>query len=93
MLGGIIFSAILAFLVNLSIFLVIGKTNPVSYNVLGHAKLCCILVSGYVIFKEPYTAKNIAGVLMAVVGIMSYTHFKLHQPPPVKAPPASKKDK
>ena len=30
-------SSILAFLVNLSIFLVIGKTSPVSYNVLGHA--------------------------------------------------------
>jgi solute carrier family 35, member E3 len=53
-------SSLFAFMVNLSIFLVIGKTSAVSYNVLGHAKLCCILVSGYVVFQEPATAKNIA---------------------------------
>lgn len=39
-------SSALSFGVNLSIFLVIGKTSPVAYNVLGHFKLCVILLSG-----------------------------------------------
>jgi solute carrier family 35 protein E3 len=70
-------SALLAFLVNLSIFLVIGKTSPVSYNVLGHAKLVVILVSGYTIFSEPYGVQNVIGVTSAVIGIVWYTHLKL----------------
>ena len=73
----VLFSALSAFLVNLSIFLVIGKTSPVSYNVLGHGKLCVILLSGYLLFGDAYTAKNLIGVLMAVVGIVWYTHLKL----------------
>ena len=70
-------SALLAFLVNLSIFLVIGKTSPVAYNVLGHAKLVVILVSGYTLFGEPYGVQNVIGVASAVIGIVWYTHLKL----------------
>jgi solute carrier family 35 protein E3 len=40
----IILSACLAFFVNLSTFLIIGKTSPVTYNMVGHFKLCVILV-------------------------------------------------
>jgi solute carrier family 35 protein E3 len=70
-------SSVLAFLVNLSIFLVIGKTSPVSYNVLGHGKLCVILISGYVFFGEECNIRNIIGVVLAVGGIVWYTHLKL----------------
>jgi len=45
-LAAIAGSAILAFCVNLSIFLVIGRTSPIAYNVLGHFKLCVVLLSG-----------------------------------------------
>eukprot|EP00392_Amoebophrya_sp_AT5.2_P003970 g3975.t1 len=76
-LAAAIGSGCLAFLVNLSIFLVIGKTDPVSYNVLGHAKLCCILVSGYLMFGEIPTWKNLSGVGLAVCGIVTYTHLKI----------------
>ncbi|CAD7969300.1 unnamed protein product [Amoebophrya sp. A120] len=76
-LVAVVGSAGLAFLVNLSIFLVIGKTDAVSYNVLGHAKLCCILISGYLVFGETATWKNLAGVGLAVCGIVTYTHLKI----------------
>jgi hypothetical protein len=46
-------SCVLAFCVNLSIFLVIGKTDPIAYNVLGHFKLCVILLTGYAILTHP----------------------------------------
>lgn len=78
--GGLVLaSCIMAFLVNLSIFLVIGKTSPVSYNVLGHAKLVVILSSGYLAFGEPYTLPNLIGVSLAVLGIVSYTHLKMNE--------------
>ena len=76
----VLISSILAFLVNLSIFLVIGKTSPLSYNVLGHAKLCVILVSGYVWFDESCSMKNLAGIVLAVGGIIWYTSLKLAAP-------------
>eukprot|EP00921_Rhytidocystis_pertsovi_P023746 GHVQ01038093.1.p1 GENE.GHVQ01038093.1~~GHVQ01038093.1.p1 ORF type:complete len:643 (+),score=54.64 GHVQ01038093.1:307-2235(+) len=74
-------SAVLSFLVNLSIFLVIRRTSALSYNVLGHGKLCTILISGYLFFdsEKPATA-SVIGVLLTVVGIVWYTHLKL-QPP------------
>ena len=70
-------SALLAFLVNLSIFLVIGKTSPVAYNVLGHGKLCVVLLSGYVLFGEVCTVENCVGVILAISGIVAYTHLSL----------------
>lgn len=70
-------SALLAFLVNLSIFLVIGKTSPVAYNVLGHAKLCVILLSGYILFGEVCTVENFVGVVLAISGIVAFTHLSL----------------
>lgn len=76
-------SASLAFLVNLSIFLVIGKTDPLAYNVLGHAKLCMILMSGPVLFGEPVTVKVALGTALALVGIFWYTYLRL--PPRAKS--------
>merc|ERR1719253_1998751 len=65
-------SGVLAFFVNLSIFLVIGRTSPVSYNVLGHAKLCTILLSGWLFFGEQCSAGRFLGIVMALGGVFSY---------------------
>lgn len=72
----IVVSSLLAFLVNLSIFLVIGKTSPVTYNVLGHFKLTIILTLGFVVFNAPVDYKNIAGVLVTLAGVFWYTQLK-----------------
>jgi solute carrier family 35 protein E3 len=52
-------SAIVAFVVNLSIFMVIGKTSPITYNVLGHFKLCTVLAGGFLIFHDPLNANQV----------------------------------
>jgi len=44
-LGAILATGTMAFLVNVSIFWVIGRSSAVSYNTLGHFKTCFILVS------------------------------------------------
>lgn len=72
----IVISSTLAFLVNLSIFLVIGKTSPVTYNVLGHFKLCVILSLGFAFFGNPIDYKNLTGIAITLAGVFWYTHLK-----------------
>jgi hypothetical protein len=55
---------------------VIGKTSPVAYNVLGHFKLVCILVSGFLFFHEDATPMKVAGTLVTFSGVLIYTHLQ-----------------
>ena len=73
---GILASSTIAFLVNLSIFLVIGRTSPVAYNVLGHFKLCVILLSGFLFFGEDANPTKIAGTVLTLIGVVAYTHLQ-----------------
>jgi solute carrier family 35 protein E3 len=70
-------SAILAFLVNLSTYIVIGATSPVTYNMIGHSKLVVIILSSYVVFGERQSLVGMVGVSAAVIGIMSYAHIRM----------------
>ena len=73
----VVLSSVLAFIVNLSIFLVIRNTSPVTYNVLGHGKLVVLLLSGYLLFGEHLGAKHLTGITLTVFGIVWYSHLKL----------------
>merc|ERR1719499_2450056 len=76
--SGVLFlSCVLAFCVNLSIFLVVGATSPISYNVLGHAKLLVILTFGILVFGDDTNIIRLTGMLMAFGGIVAYTHLKI----------------
>jgi len=78
--SGVLFlSCILAFCVNLSIFLVVGATSPISYNVLGHAKLLVILTFGIMAFGDDTNSTRLCGMLMAFGGIVAYTHLKIKE--------------
>jgi len=72
----VIGSGILAALVNISIFLVISETSPLSYNVLGHTKLCTIIMSGYLVFGDAFELRPFVGVVLAIIGIGYYTHLR-----------------
>eukprot|EP01112_Ceratiomyxa_fruticulosa_P002976 TRINITY_DN1338_c0_g1_i2.p1 TRINITY_DN1338_c0_g1~~TRINITY_DN1338_c0_g1_i2.p1 ORF type:complete len:345 (+),score=51.87 TRINITY_DN1338_c0_g1_i2:558-1592(+) len=86
----ILLSAVLAFFVNLSIFLVIGRTSAVTYNVVGHFKLCVLIFSGFVVFGNPIKFWNITGLIVTVISVMIYTHVKLQAQAKVAPPPAPK---
>jgi len=75
-------SSALAFLVNLSIYLVISSTSPVSYNVLGHGKLCVILASGFLLFGDSFSFKIFLGVVTTFGGVVYYTNLKLQAQSP-----------
>ncbi|XP_044495755.1 UDP-xylose transporter 3 [Mangifera indica] len=71
----IVLSCLISVSVNFSTFLVIGKTSPVTYQVLGHLKTCLVLAFGYVLLHDPFSWRNILGILIAVVGMLLYSYF------------------
>lgn len=73
----IIGSGVLAFLVNLSTFVIIRKTSPVTYNVIGHFKTCLIVFMGFLVFDYPLEERNIIGISIALGGIYWYSAIKL----------------
>ncbi|KAL5974770.1 hypothetical protein ACLOJK_031441 [Asimina triloba] len=71
----IVLSCLISVSVNFSTFLVIGKTSPVTYQVLGHLKTCLVLTFGYVLLHDPFSWRNICGILVAIVGMILYSYF------------------
>lgn len=71
----IILSCIISVSVNFSTFMVIGKTSPVTYQVLGHLKTCLVLAFGYTLLHDPFTIRNIIGILVAIIGMGLYSYF------------------
>nr|CAB3499686.1 unnamed protein product [Digitaria exilis] len=65
----IVLSCSIAVCVNLCTFLVIGTTSPVTFQVLGHLKTCLVLSFGYVLLRDPFTARNVVGIVIAVFGM------------------------
>ncbi|KAK4764623.1 hypothetical protein SAY86_025713 [Trapa natans] len=71
----IVLSCLISVSVNFSTFLVIGKTSPVTYQVLGHLKTCLVLGFGYILLHDPFSWRNIFGILIAVVGMVLYSYY------------------
>ena len=61
-------SCIFALCVNISNYMVLGKTSPLTYQVLGHMKTILILVLGVVIFHKAVDLQNVLGVVVAMAG-------------------------
>ncbi|KAK9054854.1 hypothetical protein SSX86_025933 [Deinandra increscens subsp. villosa] len=81
----IVLSCLISVSVNFSTFLVIGKTSPVTYQVLGHLKTCLVLAFGYILLHDPFSWRNILGILVAVIGMLLYSYFctrDAHTKPP-----------
>ncbi|CAN1346281.1 UDP-xylose transporter 1 [Linum perenne] len=71
----IMLSCLIAVAVNFSTFMVIGKTSPVTYQVLGHLKTCLVLLLGYTLLHDPFSYRNIVGILVAMAGMVLYSYF------------------
>lgn len=71
----IVLSCLISISVNFSTFLVIGRTSPVTYQVLGHLKTCLVLAFGYIIVRDPFSWRNILGILVAMVGMILYSYY------------------
>ncbi|KAL3524053.1 hypothetical protein ACH5RR_016887 [Cinchona calisaya] len=74
-LACIALSCLISVSVNFSTFLVIGKTSPVTYQVLGHLKTCLVLAFGYILLHDPFSWRNIIGIIIALIGMVSYSYY------------------
>mmetsp|Transcript_9980 Transcript_9980/g.22417 ORF Transcript_9980/g.22417 Transcript_9980/m.22417 type:complete len:345 (+) Transcript_9980:166-1200(+) len=79
-------SCLLALGVNVSNYLVLGKTSPLTYQVLGHMKTVLILVLGFLFFNRVLDLRNVAGIGVAMVGVVAYTEIKRRESTPPELP-------
>eukprot|EP00897_Mesotaenium_endlicherianum_P007277 jgi/Mesen1/6578/ME000336S05798 len=80
-------SCVGALFVNLSTYLCIGKFSAVSFQILGHMKTVAVLLVGWLFFESVLSLKNVAGMAVAVVGMVIYSWAAEAEKPKSKAPP------
>ncbi|XP_045166325.1 solute carrier family 35 member E3-like isoform X2 [Mercenaria mercenaria] len=68
--GMILLSGVVAFLVNLSIYWIIGNTSPVTYNMVGHLKFCLTLLGGYILFHDSLNIRQVLGIITTISGML-----------------------
>jgi solute carrier family 35 protein E3 len=73
-------TCIFALLVNFTSFGLIGKTGPIAYAVVGHAKTVLTIFMGMALFPKEDTRKtmiaDIIGCAVAMFGVIAYGHFE-----------------
>jgi len=72
----ILVSALVALLLNLACFVIIGHKGPIAFQVVGYLKTVLVFFGGRLIFSEHYETRKICGVATAIVGLIYYTHIK-----------------
>ena len=73
----------LAAVVNITNYMIVGSTGPITYQIVGHLKTCLILLFGVVLFDRPQQTGHpsspiriVAGILLAVGAIIAYFELK-----------------
>jgi len=69
----------IAISVNFSTFLVIGKCDAVTYQVLGHLKTMLVLGFGFTVIGNPATGRNLMGIAVALVGMIVYAQVETRE--------------
>merc|ERR1712006_58455 len=72
----ILLSCILALGVNITNYLVLGKTSPLTYQVLGHVKTILLLIISFYLFSYNLVKNNIMGIAIAMGGVIAYSEAK-----------------
>lgn len=72
-------NALLAFALNISVFLLIGKTSALTMNVAGVVKDWLLIYTGSIIFASPVSELQLLGYLLAFGAVCSYNYTKLKQ--------------
>lgn len=72
----ILLSSICGLAVNASIFLVIGKTSALTYNVFGQLKVVLLIGADFLFFQAPWNNKIVIGIVLCVGGVSWYTHLR-----------------
>lgn len=79
----ILLTGVFAVYGNIIGFIMIGKTGPVTFQVIGHTKTILIFVFGLIMFPptkhetHQQKIKKIAGLIVSMIGVISYTFIEL----------------
>jgi len=75
----IILTCVLAMGVNYTTYLLVGKTSAVSFQVIGTLKTSLTFIVGIIMFREHPKPHQIIGIIMGLMGMVLYSHFKQQQ--------------
>nr|CCC91086.1 unnamed protein product [Trypanosoma congolense IL3000] len=70
-------SCAFAFGVNLSFFLLVGQTSPLTMNVVGYLKTALVFIGGFIFLSSEADAKTLFGVTLTLLGLLFYTRSKM----------------
>lgn len=70
-------NGLIAFTLNLAVFLLIGKTSALTMNIAGVIKDWALIFFSYSVFKAPVTALNLLGYSFCCSGVAVYNWQKL----------------
>lgn len=70
-------NALAAFVLNLAVFLLIGKTSALTMNIAGVIKDWMLIFFSFYLFKAPVTKLNLLGYAFCCSGVAVYNHQKL----------------
>lgn len=70
-------NALAAFVLNLAVFLLIGKTSALTMNIAGVIKDWMLIFFSFYLFHAPVTTLNLLGYAFCCTGVVVYQHMKL----------------
>lgn len=79
----ILLTGVFAVYGNIIGFIMIGKTGPVTFQVIGHTKTILIFVFGLIMFpptkyeSPEQHVKKISGLVISMLGVIFYTYFEI----------------
>lgn len=68
-----------ALMLNVSVFLLIGKTSALTMNIAGVVKDWTLICASFKLFGSPIVARQIEGYFIAFSGVMGYNYMKIKQ--------------
>jgi drug/metabolite transporter (DMT)-like permease len=68
-------SGLIANMLNLSQFLIIGRTSALTYNIISQVKTIVIVSGSWYLERKISSALDVAGVVFAVGGASAYAHY------------------
>lgn len=54
-------------------------SNSACLQVLGHLKTCLVLGLGYLVLQNPFSWRNVSGILVALLGMVAYSYVQIQE--------------
>ncbi len=73
LLVDLLLSSMLAFVLNISNYLVLSVSFPITYQVLGHVKTIFIFAGGIMFYDQVPSPRAIVGIIVTIIGVILYS--------------------